>query len=103
MKEDQIKVDLSADVGILASRVKYQYPTYMICNNISPICLKILRKTVYKLYPLTLATLTQRTPFPKSTLMLSYPRPLQKTRPRKKPQNTRIFKAIAIPLLLWNH
>jgi hypothetical protein len=64
MKEDQIKVDLPAGAGILASRVKYQYPTYMICNSISPICLKILRKNGLQTLPFNLGDPHSTYPFP---------------------------------------
>jgi SAM-dependent methyltransferase len=43
-RQHQRILDLSAGVGILASRIKNQYPSYIICNDISPTCLKILRK-----------------------------------------------------------
>jgi hypothetical protein len=64
MKEDQIKVDLSAGVDILASRIKNRYSAYMICNDVSPTCLKILRKNGLQALFFDLDSPRSERPFP---------------------------------------
>ncbi len=64
MKEDPIKVDLSAGVDILAQRVKNQYPTCMICNNVSPTRSKILQKNGLQTLSFDLSKPHSARPFP---------------------------------------
>jgi SAM-dependent methyltransferase len=37
-------IDLSAGVGVVGKNIKQKYPGYVVCNEISPSCLRIMKK-----------------------------------------------------------
>lgn len=57
-------IDISAGVGVVGTRIKEQYPCDLICNEMSPACLRLLHDNGLETSSFDLDTVEDRFPFP---------------------------------------
>lgn len=57
-------IDVSAGVGVVGTRIKEQYPCELVCNDISPACLRLLHENGLETTTFDLDTEDGQFPFP---------------------------------------